>query len=301
MQGLATACSANAATCDAEVVSSDEEVGKPGVNGGFAVHWEWMRDALDTAAKAKPGDRASEMQAVKTRLRELAQESGAGAPAEDFVTQRRMADSILARAEFHGATGSPSLWDRIMAHLWRGLGRMVESVSALGDAAPWLTTLMESVLFLGGAGLLGFSLLRASARQRLRIEMAEGGGQATAWDRESTDWARLAEARAADGDWREAVHGLYWAAIVHLEARRAWRHNPSRTPREYVRLLKAGSPQQRALGGLTKIFERVWYGFGEASDAEYGRARSMYEGLASGPSESRAPAESGAPADKESV
>jgi hypothetical protein len=72
---------------------------------------------------------------------------------------------------------------------------------------------------------------------------------------------------------------LYWAAIVLLEARRAWRHNPTRTPREYVRLLKPGSARQRALRGLTQVFERVWYGLRGADAAEYARAREMYEAL----------------------
>jgi len=78
------------------------------------------------------------------------------------------------------------------------------------------------------------------------------------------------------------VHCLYWAAIVSLESRRAWRHNPTRTPREYLRLLKPGSAQQRNLRGLTKIFERVWYGLREGGAEEYAEARGMYEALAAG-------------------
>jgi hypothetical protein len=104
----------------------------------------------------------------------------------------------------------------------------------------------------------------------------------TAWDREATDWAKQAEEFAADAEWREAVHCLYWAAIVSLEARRAWRHNPTRTPREYLRLLKPGSAQQRGLRGLTRIFERVWYGLREGRAEEYAEARALYEALAEG-------------------
>ncbi len=300
MQGLVAACSANAAACDAKAVSADEDVGKPGVDGGFAMHWKWMRDALDTAAKAKPADRATAMKVAETRLEELTQEIGASPGGGDFAKQRGLANSILARPEFHGTT-EPSAWDRFMARFWRGVGHLLDGVTALGNAAPWMSTVLGWALFLGAAALLGFFVLRAFSRQRLRVALAEGAAHATAWDRESTDWARLADARAAEGDWREAVHGLYWAAIVHLEAKRSWRHNPSRTPREYVRLLKAGSPQQRALGGLTKIFERVWYGFGEASDAEYGRARSMYDGLASGAADAPAAPDATAAAERESA
>ncbi len=102
------------------------------------------------------------------------------------------------------------------------------------------------------------------------------------WDREATDWAKQAEEFADDGEWREAVHCLYWAAIVSLESRRAWRHNPTRTPREYVRLLKPGSAQQKGLRELTRMFERVWYGLREARAEEYAEARGLYEALASG-------------------
>ena len=149
----------------------------------------------------------------------------------------------------------------------------------MGEAAPWLGTLLEWLLYIGAAVGLLLLVRRAFARQRLAISLAQGAGPLSAWDREANDWADMAEARAAAGDWRDAVHCLYWAAIVRLEARRAWRHNPARTPREYVRLLKPGSPQQGALRGLTQIFERVWYGLRDADGDDYRRARSLFDGL----------------------
>jgi hypothetical protein len=130
-------------------------------------------------------------------------------------------------------------------------------------------------------GVLAF-LLRTFNRQRLRVSMAGDALVNTPWDREATDWARLAEAHAAAGEWRDAVHCLYWAAIVSLESRRAWRHNPTRTPREYLRLLQPGSPQHLGLRGLTRIFERVWYGLRDARAEEYTEARRLYEALAAG-------------------
>ncbi len=93
------------------------------------------------------------------------------------------------------------------------------------------------------------------------------------------DWARLAEERAAAQDWREAIHCLYWAAIVALESRQAWRPNPTRTPREYLRLLRPGSEAQRLLRALTGLFERVWYGHGEIGEAEYRAAQASFAAL----------------------
>ncbi len=146
---------------------------------------------------------------------------------------------------------------------------------------------MEWSLFVGAAlGLLVF-LLRQMARQRLRVDLGTSGIKTEVWSRESSDWAKRAEVFAADGAWRDAVHCLYWAAIVLLESRKAWRHNPTRTPREYVRLLKPGSAQQHALRGLTRIFERTWYGLREVTAAEYAEAKEFYDGLLSPRLESR--------------
>jgi hypothetical protein len=97
--------------------------------------------------------------------------------------------------------------------------------------------------------------------------------------REPDDWARMAEQAAAAGDWREAVHCLYWASITLLEGRRAWRHNPTRTPREYVRLLKPGSSQQQGLRRMTQIFERIWYGHRDAEAEVYAQAHACFETL----------------------
>src|SRR4051794_39244631 len=52
-----------------------------------------------------------------------------------------------------------------------------------------------------------------------------------------TDWLRRAQAAAASGSWRDAVHLTYWCAVAFLEAKGAWRPDGARTPREYVRLL----------------------------------------------------------------
>ena len=277
MQAVASACAANAAACDSSRVIADEDVGKPGKEGGYAVHWQWMRDALEEAKKDKPQQRVALVGEVGGRLQQMMQQT-AVATSGDFSKARAQADAVLARSEFRAASG-PTWWDRVTARFWNWVGELINGIGRIGVAAPWLGTLLVWMFFLGAAAGLMFFALRAFSRQTLRVALGEGATQLTAWDRESGEWAQLAESRAAAGDWREAVHGLYWAAIVHLESRRAWRHNPSRTPREYVRLLKPGSKQQGALRGLTQIFERVWYGFGKTDGEEYGRARSMYDGL----------------------
>jgi hypothetical protein len=294
LQSLVAACGQAAGACDPAQVGTDEQVGaheqmkdaaKAGdtAAGGFAMHWQWLREALDHARTAK-GNRAAALNDASERLDEIAQDSqpaaDAGAP-QSFGPARAAANAILARTEFQAAD-EPTWWDRQKARLWQWLAQFFDGIGHLGSAVPWLGRLLEWLLFTCAAVGLLFFLLRNVARQRLLVAMSAGAIQSTAWHRESTDWTRLAEEHASAGEWRDAVHSLYWAAIVLLESRRAWRHNPARTPREYVRLLRAGSAQHKALRGLTQIFERVWYGLREADAEEYARARGLYEQLAAG-------------------
>jgi hypothetical protein len=280
MQALVAACAASTTACDVLQVPRDAEVGDAG-HGGFAVHWAWLRDALTDAIvdakQSKSKERDAVLSACAERLQEMAQQTSE--TNADDAQARAAADAVLRHPEFRSG-GGPTWWDRQKAKWLGWLGRIFDGLGALGASSPFLAPLFEWLLFGGAAVGLVFFLIRAAARQRGRVALSAGAVQSAAWDREATDWAQLAALHAAAEEWREAVHCLYWSAIVLLEARRAWRHNPARTPREYVRLLRPGSEQQQGLRGLTQVFERVWYGFGAADRSLYERARESYERVA---------------------
>jgi hypothetical protein len=285
MQGVVAQCAASAAACDADSVGDDVRVGDV-AKGGYEQHWDWLRGALKDAKTAKADARARMLREAGEQLAAMARESAAGgeppsAAQREFAHQRAVADAVLAKPEFLRDTG-PTWWDRLKARMFGWLQRFFEGVQGVGEAAPWLGTLLEWLCFVGAAVGLLFLLLRNVARQRLRVALGGEALRGSAWDKEASDWSAWAQEHAQAGEWREAVHCLYWAAIVSLEARRAWRHNPTRTPREYVRLLKPGSAQQQGLRRLTQIFERVWYGLRAANEGEYAEARALYERLAEG-------------------
>ena len=281
LEQMVAACKAAATACDGKTVGDSERVMPAASEPGFVMNWDWLRAAIDTAAKAKPDDRMKAMDEAQAHLEELAAADGVSSGASSdaaFVKARAQASRVLAQAEFQGAA-EPSWLDRQVARFWAWMGRVFGGVGALGKAAPWLGTALEVLFYLAAAVGVLLIVQRTFARQRLAISLGGRAVKAGAWDKEAADWATLADGCAAQQQWREAVHCLYWAAIVRLEAKRAWRHNPTRTPREYVRLLKPGSPQQRTLRSLTQIFERVWYGLREASDEDYRHARSLFDGL----------------------
>jgi hypothetical protein len=280
VEALVQTCGAGAAGCDAAKVGEDERVDAGGTSGAgvFEVRWDWLRESLQEAHGAKADRRAALMQAAVVRVNEMLSENvaAAGGSAE-FATARKDADRILAGSEFVRVK-KQSWLDRQVAKFWLAWGRFWDGATNIGAAGVWVGRALEFVLFGGAAVALALFVRRSLQRQRLAVAL-NGEASELAWTRESTDWAAQAENSARAGDWRDAVHSLYWATIVMLEGRRAWRHNPARTPREYVRLLKPGSAQQKALRGLTQIFERLWYGLRDAGPADYERARSLYESL----------------------
>jgi len=250
--------------------------------GGVRLRCGWVCIALFTLMSGYvPGGVA---QAVKTQANVVAQVRVANgetsAQETEFVRAQAAAREVLARAEFQ----SPQLtwWDRLKTKMFGWLSQLFMSIDRVTSNSPWLGRLLEWLLFLGAAVALLVWLLRMVRRQRMRVALGGAAQASTEWARESEDWQRLAEEHAARGAWREAIHALYWAAIVLLERKRAWRHNPARTPREYVRLLRAGSLEQRELRGLTSALERTWYGQRPAQAEEYGEAQQSLDRLASG-------------------
>ena len=300
LQGVVAGCAAaGGAACESTMVGEDLRVGDP-KQDGYEVHWDWLREALDKSRIVDAGKRGDLLREPAARLRRMEAELGAAEGpqpgAAEFARARVEADSVLAQPEFQRKVAT-TWWDHVRDVFYGGLGRLLAGIARAGSAAPWLGPVVIWTLCLSAAAGLVFFVLRSLQRQRLRISLAGAAGAKTAWDREATDWAKQAEEFAREGEWREAVHCLYWAAIVSLESRRAWRHNPTRTPREYLRLLKPGSAQQRSLRGLTRIFERGWYGLREVRAEEYAEARGLYEALATGVVEragGEAPASAGA-------
>jgi hypothetical protein len=198
----------------------------------------------------------------------------------EFAHAQAAVEKILAGAEFQRP--EPSLWDRLKAKIVNAIVQIFTGIDRVTTHSPWVGRTLEWLLFLAAAVGLVVWALRTVQRQRLRVALEGEPAKSSTWGRETEDWWRQSEREAAKGAWREAIHAIYWAAIVHLEGRRAWRHNPSRTPREYVRLLKARTTEQRELRGLTSALEKSWYGQRAVNAEEFAEARESFERLAEG-------------------
>jgi hypothetical protein len=287
LRTLLIVCRANPAACDPQKAGGDEEVALPALNAGanvdrFEAHYGWLRDTLRQAHDPAMKDRDRVLAEASARLDEAMQDAKRAAAGQtsgpsDFTRARSDANAILNHSEFVTVT-SDSIWDRVLANLYLLLDRLFGSMASFGKRSPWIGPLLEWGLI--AVALTGLVLwaMRVLHRQRMKVRI-EASRQIEPWEEASRNWRAQAAEQAAQQNWREAVHCIYWASIVVLEGRRFWTPNRARTPREYVRLLEAGSPRWSLLRRQTQGFERIWYGLNPAAPADYESALELHEQL----------------------
>lgn len=285
LHGLLSACESDPSRCDADKVGADDRVADND-STGFNVSWSWLRELLATTKDAKLSERKTLLNEAVERLDEQARESrmaiGASAKGNEddgvfFKHARKDADKVLAQSEFRHVTKN-SYWEELLSKLSTLLFRMFGGVSSLGQHHPWLGSLIEwGFVALAFAALMVW-VRRVMLRQRLAIRLESTAG-IEKWQEASRNWVALAQSAAERSAWRDAIHALYWATITEFEGRCAWRQSSARTPREYLKLMQADSPQYVPLKRLTQILERVWYGLGPAARGDYDQALAFYEEL----------------------
>jgi hypothetical protein len=229
------------------------------------------------------------LQAAETRLtQDIAQADNAAAStpaaAADHSRERAAMKQVLAERDFRGLE-SPTARDSALEKLGDWLNRLFQSAAKLGTAAAWVGRVMVYGFILAVCVGLVLGLIQLERRWRIRL-IPESDGPATG-AASARDWQLwLADARgaAAAGQWRQAVHFVYWAAISRLESRRLWPADRARTPREYLALVAADDPRQPQLAALTRGFERTWYGGRAAAESDYRKAEALANTLISGTS-----------------
>jgi hypothetical protein len=193
--------------------------------------------------------------------------------AQDSGQARAKLDKILKRSEFSGAQG-PNPLQLFLAKLERRILewilRLLSHVNfgrATGNVLTWLVAGL-AILALGWWAY--GSIVNA---RRNTVAVAQTSGVSA----ESRAWAADALAAAERGDYREAMHCAYWAAIVRLEGLGLLKEDRARTPRESLRLLAKHPDEQQSLINLTQHFELIWYGYRPASAQDWSAARALLE------------------------
>lgn len=298
----------NIRACDPALIGRDDRI--PMVVGSKTeqrlIRYGWLRVLISKAEDpdkkstnipapnrtGKPALGSAQDQATTSQLlmdakarieSDLAQSRAAIAVPPDHQQERAAMREVLARPEFRNLQQT-SVRDSILEKLGNWLNRLFASAANLKSRSAWIGRLLVWGFILAVCVALVASLIRLERRWRVRLTPddddlpAPGVPSARDWQL----WLEDARRAAASGNWREAIHFVYWAAISRLESRRLWPADRARTPREYLALVAPEDPRKPGLSQLTGTFERFWYGGRTAGENDYRSAEHLASTLISG-------------------
>jgi hypothetical protein len=225
-----------------------------------------------SAAEDKPPTTDTLLAEAMQRLKNDAQQASAPASATpNDAAERQTLNHILA-APVYKTVSDVSATERLREWLYYQLDKLLASLIRFGARSPWIVWALRILLLLGiGVGLVwAFLRIERGARVKLVPDVVPAPDAPSARDWQL--WLGDAQAMAAKGEWREAIHFVYWASIARLESRRLWPADRARTPREYLGLVPAADPRKPTLAALTQSFERTWYGGRAAASADFNTA-----------------------------
>jgi hypothetical protein len=311
---LVTVCQSQrtAQACDPAQVGADDQIQVDQTTSRRAVSYAWLRALIDRAGKEKaptkkeaqqtvPSPSQNEKQiptfgaqpaaktppptvdalltAARERLAADWKQAGEAAPSlSGHAAERRSLDTILSRREYRGVSDT-SLREQFAEWVLNKLNRLMARLEGYGSQALWIVWLLRALLFVGICVGLVWGLIQLERRARLRLvpdtQPSADAPSARKWQL----WLADAQAMAAQGQWREAIHFVYWASIACLESKRLWPADRARTPREYLGLLPSQDPRSQPLTALTHSFERTWYGGREADSNDFQAALGLAASL----------------------
>lgn len=299
LASLVDACaqSRDLKSCDPTTVGPDDRI--PLNSERRLVRYGWLRVLFSKAEEpdepqakaardsAPPPPATSQLlrEAQKRLARDLAQAGAAVTPSPAHPLERSTLSQVLSGRDFSNLR-QPSVRDSMLEKVNNWLNHLFESVAGLRAKSAWVGRLIVWGFILVVCIALAWALLQLERRWRVRLvpdDRAEAPASAAS-ARNYHLWLEDARRAAALGQWRQAIHFVYWAAISRLESRRLWPADRARTPREYLALVAPGDHRRPILAALTGAFERAWYGGRPAEEADYRRAEELASALiASGP------------------
>jgi hypothetical protein len=226
--------------------------------------------------EARPQDAAQIARNLNLRLEAMSKAAAAMEVAEERENPeaaRAHLDKILARREFQGAKG-PSALDLYLSRISRWIGmRLVKLLMRLHISSRTGNALAWGVMLLAFMALCYMVWRWLSGKPRTAESLP---AEKTA-PSDARQWVEEALAAAERGEFREAIHCAYWAAVAKLEDLKILARDRARTPRESLRLLEHHPDELRSLRDMTAHFELIWYGYRPASANDWSRAKEQME------------------------
>jgi hypothetical protein len=245
------------------------------------VSTEWLRYGLVEAEK-NPKTSAKFINHLLTHLQAMRGEAEALADMRTDLDGSAPAKlhKILARPEFRRVEG-PSWLDRKIKSFVARLYKLLEELSdklAGHERIQKSFRLIPWILLIAGCGVLlvwmTLRFLKRAPRHSLHLQFQEAIPERS-WER----IRQQAREAAARNEFREAIRLAYLAALHRLADLKLWKVDPTRTHREYLRLVRQEQIEHEPLALLTRQFELACYSAHPVTQGDFDTAVSQLERL----------------------
>jgi hypothetical protein len=256
----------------------------------FKVDNLWLHRELEKFEKAPTAEQRESLTFITERLQALAQrleeiEKAKPTSASKADATKKL-DEILQRPEY--ARGRKEV--SALTRLWRDLLKWLESFlpkpikMAPGNASLFTTFAQIFVVALALVVIAYAVKLFAPRVFRKRRSKKKGKrrplivlGEKLEPDQSSVDLLADAESLARRGELRAAIRKAYVALLVELGDRKIISLAQHKTNRDYLGTIREMEPLYGNVKQLTDSFERHWYGFAHATEADWIAFRTGYK------------------------
>ncbi len=255
--------------------------------GVYEVNNSWLyRDLKELTEAVNPleklGQLLERLRAVEARVAE--RQSAVSSPESKHQAKTRL-ESILARPEYASGARGPNAFSRLLQDFFRWLESLFPKRTPMEPGrANVLTQIAQILVILAALALLVYVVKilltrfkrsrkqKTPKKRKARIVL----GERLEPEQTSTDLLSEAEALARNGDLRAAIRKGYIALLVELGDRNLISLAQYKTNRDYLNSLRNTPQLHSRMRGLTESFERHWYGFAQATPADWQDFRAGY-------------------------
>lgn len=256
----------------------------------FKVDNSWLHSELEKFEKAPSAERGKALTVVTERLQALAhrlEEVEEAQPSDDSKAEAtKKLGEILQRPEY--ARGRKEL--SALQRLWRDLVKWIESLfpkpkPLTPGSASLFTTFAQIFVVVLALVVIAYAvklfaprlLHKRGTKKKGKREPLIVLGEKLEPDQSSVDLLADAESLARRGELRAAIRKGYVALLVELGDRKIISLAQHKTNRDYLGAIRNVEPLHGNVKQLTDSFERHWYGFANATEADWQAFRSGYK------------------------
>lgn len=249
----------------------------------------WLHRELDNYEKTQT-DRAGTLTRILERLRALEQriaelDQQARTTSDKAAANKKLSD-ILSRPEYMHNAKTQSALERLLERIGEWLRQFIPRPRPIGQGgAGFVSQIAQVLVILLALAVIAYVVKTFAPRvfrgrrvkKKSKAEPRIVLGETLAPEESAVDILASAEALARRGELRAAIRKAYIALLVELGDRKILSLAQYKTNRDYLRAMREVEPLHTNVKHLTDSFERHWYGFALATDADWMAFRARYK------------------------